>query len=65
MATLKFPPSDGGIGIKSPLAINDAPHPAVTGWGASLMGVHEEVKQEGGKGDMEERQKATQAQPPS
>ena len=29
------------------------------------MGVHEEVKQEGGKGDMEERQKATQAQPPS
>lgn len=28
------------------------------------MSLHEEVKQEGGKGDMKERQKATQAQPP-
>ncbi|EKY02576.1 hypothetical protein HMPREF9134_00432 [Porphyromonas catoniae F0037] len=29
------------------------------------MSLHEEVKQEGGKGDMKERQKATQVQPPS
>ena len=41
------------------------PQPATAGWGASFMSLHEEVKQEGGKGDMKERQKATQAQTPS
>jgi len=35
------------------------------GGGGSFMSLHEEVKQERGKRDTKEQQKATQAQPPS